>query len=201
MSANLKEKSASQGAAGVLEERRRLSFLRYSHIFASTVREILEAKFLDEVSPYSLTLPQFHLLKLITMHGGHKVGEVALFLGMSAPAATKNIDKLQRLGLILRNRCKGDRRATLISPSAKGRRLVQEYEDLKISRMNPVFEKFSPQELNQLLRLLRRFSLSLIRLEDSGNGMCLLCAAYCEESCPIGQARGGCPCLALQGAA
>jgi DNA-binding MarR family transcriptional regulator len=201
MSANLKENSASRETAGIPVDPRRMSFLRYTHIFASAVREILEAKFLDEVSPYSLTLPQFHLLKLITLHGGHQVGEVAVFLGMSPPAATKNIDKLQRLGLILRKRCKGDRRATLISPSAKGRRLVEDYENLKTDRMNPVLANFSPQELNQMVRLLRRFSLSLIRTENPGDGMCLLCAAYCQEDCPIGLTRGGCPCLGLRGAA
>ena len=50
--------------------------------------------------PGTLTLPQLHLLKLIDRHGRHPVGEVADLLGVSAPAATRNVDKLERLGLL-----------------------------------------------------------------------------------------------------
>ena len=179
-------------------ERRHHHFLRYSHIFASVVREILEMKFLQDATSCSLSLTQFRLLKVIVLNGVHQVGEVAGFLGMSPPAATKNLDKLQRLGLILRNPSKGDRRATLISPSAKGRRLVQEYEIHKAERLSPVLERFSPNEIDQLVRLLKRLSLSIIRREDSGEGLCLWCAAYCQENCPVAYIRGTCPYMELR---
>jgi DNA-binding MarR family transcriptional regulator len=175
------------------EEESRFNFLRYSHIFASLVREILEVKFLQEVCPYPLTLSQFHLLKVITLNGCHQTGEMASVLGVSAPAITKNIDKLERHGLIVRSPSKTDRRATLLSPSAKGRHLVHKYEDLKAERLAPVLEDFSLQELEQLTEFLKRFSLRLIQQEDTDGGLCLRCAAYCEEGCPIGVIRGGCP--------
>jgi DNA-binding MarR family transcriptional regulator len=182
------------------QEEWRFNFLRYSHIFASLVREILEVKFLREISPYPLTLSQFHLLKVITLNGHHQVGEMANVLGVSPPAITKNIDKLERQGLLVRSPSKGDRRATLLSPSAKGRRLVQKYEDLKAERLAPVLEEFSPEELDRLAQLLKRFSLSLIKKEDAGGGLCLRCAAYCEEDCPVGLIRGGCPYQRIRGA-
>ncbi len=182
-------------------DRQHLQFLRYSHIFSSVIREILEVKFLEDVTAHPLTLAQFHLLKVIALNGVHQVGEVAGFLGMSPPAATKNLDKLARLGLILRNPSKGDRRATLVSPSAKGNRLVQEYENLKADRVSAVLEKFSPKEIDRLVRLLKRFSLLIIRQEDSGEGLCLWCAAYCQENCPVAHIRGGCPYVELRGAA
>jgi len=168
-------------------------FIRHSQIFASVVHEIVEAKFLGEVSPDSLTLSQFHLLKVIGLNGTHQVGELAGFLGVSPPAATKSIDKLERLGLIVRNPSKGDRRATLLSPSAKGRRLVQRYEGLKADRLAPVLQKFSSKELDSFARFLERFSVSLLDLEQPGRGFCLRCGAYIEEGCPVGQTRGGCP--------
>ena len=105
--------------------------LRYSHIFASAVRDLLELKVLREVTDDPLTLPQFHLLKLISLNGTHQVGEVAQFLGVSPPAATKNIDKLEGLGLVARSPSTDDRRATLLASSHKGRRLVKRYEALK----------------------------------------------------------------------
>jgi len=64
-----------------------------------------------------------------------------------------------------------------------------------------VLENFSPGELDRLVQLLKRFSLSLIRREDTGTGLCLWCAAYCQEHCPVGDIRGGCPYGEFRGAA
>ncbi len=167
--------------------------MRYSHVYSAAVREILEVRYLREVSPKPLTLPQFHLLKLIALNGRHQVGEVAEFLGVSSPAASKNIDKLERLGLVLRAASTGDRRATLLSASPKGRRLVHRYEKLKADRLVPVLRTFRPEEIDRFTHLLERFSVLLFEKERSDDGYCLRCAAYCEERCPIGHVLGNCP--------
>jgi DNA-binding MarR family transcriptional regulator len=184
-------KPAGGTAAG--GDDRYFELLRYSHIFASVVRDLLELKILREVTDDPLTLPQFHLLKLISLNGSHQVGEVAQFLGVSPPAATKNIDKLEGLGLVARSPSTDDRRATLLASSPKGRRLVRRYEELKEQRLEPVLDAFNEQELAQLTRLLERFSLLLIRQEDSGEGLCLRCSAYYDEACPVNHLRDGCP--------
>jgi len=168
-------------------------FLRGSHIFSASVGEILGTKFLQEVSPDPLTVLQFHLLKLIKLNGRRQVGEVAECLGVTSPAATKNIDKLERLGLITRTPSKGDRRATLLSVSTRGRKLVDAYEELKTARMAPVLDRFNPEEIEQFSDLLERFSVSMLDLEQPGRGFCLRCAMYIESNCPIGQVLGGCP--------
>ena len=51
--------------------------LRNSHIFASTVREVLERYFLEEASPLPLTISQFYLLKLMSNNEHYQVGEIA----------------------------------------------------------------------------------------------------------------------------
>ena len=169
------------------------TFLRYSHIFSSLVREILEEKILDEVSPAPLSLSQFHLLKLISLNGKHQVGEVADFLGVSPPAATKNIDKLERLGLVSRQPSPGDRRATLLLSSPRGRRLVRKYEATKEERLTPVLDGFSTEELQQLARLMERFSLRLLNSEGAEDGLCFRCSAYYEENCPVNHLHDQCP--------
>ena len=167
--------------------------LRYSHIFGSAVREILEAKYLAEVTTLPLTLPQFHLLKLIAVNGKHQVGEIAEFLGVSSPAASKNIDKLVRLGLVTRRIDEGDRRVTLLSANVKGRRIIQRYEKLNAERMAPVLERFEPGEVDQLAHLLERFSVSLLEHEGTDRDYCLRCAAYAQKNCPIDHIQGACP--------
>lgn len=201
MSADLAPESAARrrpGGNGGVDSQDLFNLLRYSHIFASAVREILELKLLREVSESPLTLSQFHLLKLISLNGRHQVGEVADFLGVSAPAASKNIDKLERLGLVARTPSKGDRRATLLSSSRKGRRLVQQYEALKTERLTPVLESFSTEDLRQLTELLERFALALIESEEAGYGLCFRCSAYFEEGCPVSHYHEGCPYLKVR---
>lgn len=169
-----------------------LRLLRDSHIFASAIREILDVRLLRDVSPCPLTPSQFQLLKIMSLNGEHQAGEVANFLGVSAPAATKNIDKLERLGLLARMPSKGDRRATLLSVSPKGRRLVRRYEQRRAAYLAPVLETFRPTEIKQFARLLERFSISLISLEPSEDKYCLRCAGYIEDDCPVGRVHGGC---------
>jgi DNA-binding MarR family transcriptional regulator len=189
------ERGASTGDSGRAPGNGNLQLLRSSHIFASAVREVLELKLVREASPVPLTLSQFHLLKLMHLNGRHQVGQVADFLGVSSPAATKNIDKLEAHGLVVRAPSKGDRRATLLSVSPKGRRLVRRYEALKAQRLAPVLAKFQPRELEQLTDLLERFSLSLLEKElaGEGDGVCLRCDAYVQAGCSVGRLRGGCP--------
>jgi DNA-binding MarR family transcriptional regulator len=172
--------------------------LRYSHIFSSAVREILESRYLEAVSDHALTLPQFHLLKLIGLNGHHQVGEVAEFLGVSAPAASKNIDRLENLGLVARSACEEDRRATLLSASPKGRDLIRRYEDVKEQRLAPVLAKFESAEIDRLSDLLERFSVLLFEQERAGDSFCLRCAAYCRVGCPIGEVLGHCPYDAIR---
>jgi DNA-binding MarR family transcriptional regulator len=154
---------------------------------------VLETRLLQEVSPFPLSLSQFHILKLMSIDGEHQIGDVADFLGVSPPAATKNIDKLERLGLVVRKPSKGDRRATLLSVSPLGRKLVLNYEELKAARLYPVLENFDKQELDSFSDLLMRFSVALFEMEETDAGYCLRCNAYLEDGCPIGVVRGGCP--------
>ncbi|MAG57045.1 MAG: hypothetical protein CMJ83_12190 [Planctomycetes bacterium] len=167
--------------------------LRHSHIFSAAVREVLEEELLRMVSDHPLSLPQFHLLKLIAQQGMHQVGEVAQFLGVSSPAASKNIDKLVRLGLLTRAPDEVDRRVTLLSASRSGQRLVERYEELEVERLGPALEQFRPEEIHGLTRLLDRLSVSLLALDRSQGGFCLKCAAYCEEGCAVAHLQDFCP--------
>ena len=80
-----------------------------------SVELIIEAKdsdderFLNEVSPHPLTRAQFCFLKLIALNPDLQVGEVARFLGVSSAAGSKNVDKLERYGLVNRGGSPGER--------------------------------------------------------------------------------------------
>ncbi len=169
--------------------------VRSSHIFSSTVRDVLEAGLLREVTTLPLTFPQFHLLKLMALGDRHQVGDVAGYLGVSTAAASKNIEKLRRYGLLLRRRCEWDRRVKLLAVSPKGLRLIRRYEEHKSAHLCGTLRSFEPGEIDQLSGLLERFAVSLLKTESLDNGACLLCGGYLDDRCPVGHVRDGCPYL------
>jgi DNA-binding MarR family transcriptional regulator len=167
--------------------------LRFSHIFSASVQEIIGDRYLSESSDHPLTLPQMHLLKLISNNGGHKVSDAAALLGVSSPAATKCIDKLERLGLLARAPCRTDRRATILKASQDGRTLVREYERIRKRRLMPLIEGFSPLEVDRLTDLLERFAVALFKQEGFQRTSCLRCGGYVDNDCAIARVQGSCP--------
>jgi len=175
------------------EEVRLRRFLRCSHIFNAAVREIADPHSLEGLSDQSLTVPQLNLLKLMAGDGRQKIRDVAAFLGVSSPAATKCVDKLERMGLLTRTRSTKDRRTTMLSASEKGRTIVHAYERAKRERLEPILEEFDRQEIDRLVELLELFAVTLFKHRLPRKGTCLFCGAYGDEHCPIGRIRGSCP--------
>jgi DNA-binding MarR family transcriptional regulator len=169
------------------------TFLHHGHVFSHAVNELLEAKPLAEASGGTVTVPQFHLLKMIALDGGFQVGELAQLLGVTSPAVSKNIQKLERLGLVTRRQSQADRRVTLLSASAKGLELVKRHDRLKSERLAPVLSQFDQDELDTVLDLMDRISSLLYQREDAAVNFCLRCAAYGDPHCTIAQVHGVCP--------
>lgn len=167
--------------------------IRRSHIFASAVRDVLEVDALRETTRLPLSLAQLHLMKIMCMNGERPLGQVAALLGVSGPAATKNVDKLERLGLVARTASAADRRRRMLRVSESGRRLVRDYEACKAGHVGAALAALTPDERERLSELLERFALSLLRSESLERGSCLRCAACVDPGCPIGRVRGGCP--------
>ncbi|MDH3402461.1 MAG: MarR family transcriptional regulator [Acidobacteriota bacterium] len=166
--------------------------VRYAHIFASAVKESLEVDLLRETGG-SLTPPQFHLLRLIALNGRHQIGEVADFLGVTPPAATKAIDKLEGLGLVRREPSTKDRRATLLAVTKPALALVARYEELERTRLGAVLAAFSAEEISQFSGLLERFALRLVAQSEDDGGLCLRCSAYFDDRCPVHDLTANCP--------
>jgi DNA-binding MarR family transcriptional regulator len=179
---------------GVLaeEEAGLYRFLRCGHILGSLLKEILEESYLGQRCSHPLTRTQFCLLKLITVNADVQPSEVARYLGVTPAAITKNVDKLEQLGLVNRDPCVEDRRATLLSASDEGARVVREYENLKTERISPVVKELEPAELDELCDLLEGLCVDLVRHGQLDLDSCMRCAGYYSEDCLVGLEQGGC---------
>lgn len=167
-------------------------FLRYGHILSSLLREFLESSFLEQLSPYSLTRSQFCFLKLIAGNSELKVGELARCLGVSPAASSKNLDRLEESGLVVRETSPEDRRATLLSVSPEGRRLVEDFERLKASQLAPVIEELGEERTEVFCDLLREVCLGLLERTTVVDEPCMRCAGYYRPDCSVEELHGEC---------
>lgn len=175
-------------------------FLRYGHILSSLLREFLESSFLDRLEPYRLSASQFCFLKLIAANSDLQVGELARCLGVSPAASSKNLDRLEELGLVVRETSQEDRRATLLSASDEGRRLVLEFERLKAERLAPAIEALGGDRTEQLCDLLQDVCLKLLERQPDLDAPCLRCAGYFKEDCAVEELHGECALKPRRGA-
>lgn len=165
--------------------------IRYSHIFSAAVREVLEIALLREVGANGVTPRQLHLLEFIGMNS-HHIDEVAKFLGVTPPAATKAVDVLERHGLVLRKAHDTDRRVTMLGCSEAGTSLVERYHAVEQERLERILQGFTEKEAEQLTDLLERYALALIKSVPNSGAVCLRCSGHYDSGCPLQFVEPGC---------
>lgn len=181
----------SADPAVMMRQRNWRPLIRYSHIVSSAVHDVLESEPLEQAGGTGMTVRQFHLLEFIAVER-HHIDEVAKFLRVTPPAATKAVDKLEKRGLVVRGACAGDRRLTLLACSDAGLRLVARYRALQQETLAAALSDFADEEISGLAGLLERYSRALVAAETRADGPCLRCSGYFDPDCPLRFTQRGC---------
>ncbi len=71
-------------------------------ILSRMVTELFSKATLGETTPHQLSQPQLSMLTLLDAVGRQKISDLCRVHHISAPAGTKNVDKLESLGLMKR---------------------------------------------------------------------------------------------------
>jgi len=87
-----------------------------------------------------LTLPQWRILVVVAQSDGSRVGEVAARIGVSLPAASRLVRRLERRGLVTAIRDERDRRATIVRPTEAGFRLWEDVAGRRRRRLVAALE-------------------------------------------------------------
>jgi DNA-binding MarR family transcriptional regulator len=104
---------------------------------------------LDRVcAKHGITHGQYNVLRILrgVYPGGHPRCEISARLLERAPDVTRMVDRLEKEGLVERDRSTQDRRLSITRITKKGLRLVDRMSP-QIGSMNEVFRKFSKEEL------------------------------------------------------
>ena len=167
-------------------------FLRSGHVLRSLLREFLEEDFLQRVCRHRLTRAQFCFLKLIATKSDLQVGELARAVGVSPASSSKNLDKLESLGLVFREASAQDRRVILLRASAEGKELVGDYENLKAAQLAPVIDSMGREKTEQLCDLLEEVCCAMLARVEVPRETCMRCAGYYRVDCSFEKFQGEC---------
>lgn len=105
-----------------------------------------------------LTFGQMKLLFLVAKYGPSPVSRVAEWLGVGLPAASGIVDRVERHGLVMRQRRLDDRRVVECALTDEGRRLIEEIAGMRREIMHRTLGVLSDDELAEMTRLIRRLA-------------------------------------------
>ena len=109
-------------------------------------------------SEVPLTVPQHRVLGLLATEGDLTVGEVATLLGVNQSNASRICDRLQRLGLVSRERAVEDGRVVLVRLAPAGQRAVDAVTALRRAEVGTVLEQVSLEDARGAVAALEAFS-------------------------------------------
>ena len=109
-------------------------------------------------APVEVTPAQHRLLVLLATGGDQTVGALADQLEVNASNASRLCDRLQRLGLVARDRSSTDRRAVHVSLTAGGRDLLEAVRVHRRDDVRRVLEQMPDDEVAGCIRALTVFA-------------------------------------------
>jgi DNA-binding MarR family transcriptional regulator len=112
----------------------------------------------SELLSLDLPMGQLKAMATVTMLGPQPIGELGRRLGISEPAASLLVDKLEERGLAARTRDERDRRRTLVTATPAGDELAPRLRQGREEQVQRWLDALSDDELDGLLRGFRGLS-------------------------------------------
>lgn len=117
------------------------------------------------VSQFGITRTQWTLLSYVARAEGGNQSALAEYMGLAPMTLTRQIDKLEALGLLKRQQSSQDRRTNLIYLTPKSQQLLQDMNALARTVKRQALAHFSDAECQQLHQFLTRMRDNLVREE------------------------------------
>ncbi|MBI2862112.1 MAG: MarR family transcriptional regulator [Chloroflexi bacterium] len=119
------------------------------------LRRIPRPRAMDGWPAHDFPLVQVWALMLLAQEGSKTVGEVAQGVGVSCPAATELVDRLEQRGAVQRVRSPQDRRKVLVQLTPKHAEVIRAAVAERRDRVASALEQLTSQEQESLVRGLR----------------------------------------------
>ena len=105
----------------------------------------------QRASELDLTYAQSQVLFYVADHTGCHMGDVGKAFGVSLPAVTHIIDRLEQKQFVLRGDDPADRRVYVLDVTRQGKALVQELRGLQMGAVEAVLARMSAADRRQVI--------------------------------------------------
>src|SRR5438067_5813110 len=122
----------------------------------------------QKASDLDLTYAQSQVLFRLAEHPGSHMGDVAKAFGVTLPAITHIVDRLEEKAFLSRGAAPGDRRVYALTLTAAGRTLVDDLHAIQTRAMRQVLTRMSLSDRRQLLKGLEALVGAAHRSGDNG---------------------------------
>jgi len=116
-----------------------------------------------------ITPEQYWLLRRLGREGPLSVGELASRIGIAQSSATTACQRLERIGLVTRERQKGDERVVLVALTEEGRARLDAWSERRHAAALRMLATLSPGERSEFGLLLRRVLLRAQEMDEKGD--------------------------------
>lgn len=107
---------------------------------------------------FGITEQQWRVLRVLVDEPEPALRELAVHTLIPAPSLVGVIDRLEKNGLVARQRCSRDRRRVMIRMTGQGRRLQAELAPLVARAYTELMQSLAPREWIRLLESLEKLS-------------------------------------------
>jgi len=121
-------------------------------LLSSTFRQILWKQALELDLTYSQAQVLFHLAR----NQNSPMTDVARTFGITLPAVTQVVDRLESKRFVERTSSRRDRRQVLLTLTKAGQALVRDLEASQINGLTDVLQRLQPGERKEVMRGLGR---------------------------------------------
>jgi DNA-binding MarR family transcriptional regulator len=115
---------------------------------STTFRQLLWQR----ASELDLTFPQSQVLFYVADHPACPMGEVAKAFGVTLPAITHIVDRLEEKRFMSRAHHPADRRVYVLELTRAGEALVQELHGIQMRALEGVLDRMSPDDRERAVR-------------------------------------------------
>ncbi len=115
---------------------------------STTFRQLLWQR----ASELDLTYAQSQVLFHVADHAGCHMGEVAKAFGVTLPAVTHIIDRLEEKQFVIRGDHPADRRVYVLEPTPQGRTLVEELRTMQMRGVEEVLARMVAEDRERVIK-------------------------------------------------
>ncbi len=102
----------------------------------------------------AITREQYWILRVLGEHGPMKVKELASTIGCTPGSASVAVKRLEKAGLVLRERSERDERVVTVALEDDGAKKLETWKSEQLASVEQLFDSLNSQERRALLALL-----------------------------------------------